>query len=311
MIKSEKPLLPYSKPIKVGSPSPGPPTALNPIKELFKKKKFLLIVVLIIYSIYLFFVSGNLNFKQLVPDSETINTFGSLKEIKIPDTSIHSPSQQQQKTENAVGQSESTHPIKSSFRIQDGIEITTVLGLEAELSYKLGVTNLNSYRLQLENFIRFSFPEADSNEANPGSLINAMRAFFPLPSEHKETRYQQYSPIPQIIFQTSAHKSDEDSQSERVNSWSALHPDWNITFHDDKRADEWVRERFSRESYGNPEEDKEESERGVVGAWNRLTHPTVLRSDFWRYLVVCSEGGVYADTLVDFHSFSSRFMLIF
>lgn len=306
MTKSDKPLLPYSKPNQSGSSSPGPPLAANPIKEMFKKKKFVLIVVLIIYSVFLFFNSGLYVVKRYVPASEIINTFGSLKDIKVHNVKQVPSQQQQLSTQNAVieSQSESTNAVKSAFSIQDGIEVTTVLGKEAELSYKLGVTTLNSYQLQLENFIRSSFPLADSNEANPGSLINVMRAFFPLPSEHKSTRYQQYSPIPKIIFQTSAHKSDEDSQTERVNSWSALHPDWNITFHDDKRADEWVRERFSRESYGNSEDDIEESERGVVGAWNRLTHPTVLRSDFWRYLVVCSEGGVYADTLVVFPVFS-------
>ncbi|GAA5963727.1 hypothetical protein JCM3765_006828 [Sporobolomyces pararoseus] len=40
-------------------------------------------------------------------------------------------------------------------------------------------------------------------------------------------------------------------------------------------------------------------ERGVLAAWDRLETPAVLRSDFWRYLVLAVEGGVYADTDVE------------
>jgi len=38
---------------------------------------------------------------------------------------------------------------------------------------------------------------------------------------------------------------------------------------------------------------------GVLAAWDRLETPAVLRSDFWRYLVLAVEGGVYADTDVE------------
>ncbi|GAA6010916.1 hypothetical protein JCM11491_004599 [Sporobolomyces phaffii] len=41
------------------------------------------------------------------------------------------------------------------------------------------------------------------------------------------------------------------------------------------------------------------SDRGVLAAWDRLETPAVLRSDFWRYLVLAVEGGVYADTDVE------------
>lgn len=306
-MKFDKPLIPYSSHHDRLPLSPGPPISANPITDSLKRKKFIVLIafIFLVNLIYHTLNGGDStnyiprpNFNTKETKDRLVKAYKGWKEIK-PKPFISSFTSNKPSKINlppAIIPPIITAPF---LKIKEVIvEATTVLGLAAEESYKLGpVADPKAYQLELESFIRSSFPLTDSDESNPNSLINAMRAFFPLPAPQVSSKYGKkakpvnYGPIAQKIFQTAATSSARDLQFEKVESWSRMNPGWNITFHDDLRADSWVQERFGMEKGGTVDE-----ARSVVGAWNLLDHPKVLRSDFWRYLVVCSEGGYYADT---------------
>lgn len=303
-MKFDKPLIPYSSHHDGLPTPPGPPPSANPIKDSIKRKKVFLLLafIFIVHLVYYTLSEGETyirrpNFNTKETKDRLVQAYKGWKETR--------PKLLTSYTSNRPPKIKLPPPIiipavltTPFIRIKEVIiEATTVLGLAAEESYKLGPTaDPKAYQLELESFIRTSFPLADSDETNPNSLINAMRAFFPLPapqvsSKHgKKAKPVNYGPIAQKIFQTAATSSARDLQAEKVGSWYRLNPGWNITFHDDQRADDWVKERFEMEK-GNDAE-----ARSVVGAWTLLDTPKVLRSDFWRYLVICSEGGYYSDT---------------
>ncbi|GAA5850867.1 hypothetical protein JCM8547_009114 [Rhodosporidiobolus lusitaniae] len=151
----------------------------------------------------------------------------------------------------------------------------------------------------LETFLLTHFPPADSDASDPSSLLNALRSFFPSPSQAPAT-----AKIPKTVWQTAPDREYFEAKRGVTESWKRFNADWNVTQHDNEEADRWVRERFAlnvtagtakrRSKEGG--EGEEGKEKGVVAAWDRLATPAVLRSDFWRYLVLLSEGGVYADT---------------
>jgi len=209
------------------------------------------------------------------------------------------------------------------------------LGWAADEVYHLGsplfLSNPAVYLSTLEDFLRKHFPPADSNEDDPNSLISALRTFFPSGSDSE--RRLRYPSIPRTIWQTAPTRKYYDDKEDIVQTWSELNEGWDVRFHDNELADRWVRRRFdmmnpgdglerraprrgrnrklrkthsipplmSSSSIPSPQskEKKAGQERGVLVAWEKLETPAVLRSDFWRYLVLAVEGGVYADTDVE------------
>ncbi|KAK4701258.1 hypothetical protein P7C70_g4976, partial [Phenoliferia sp. Uapishka_3] len=169
----------------------------------------------------------------------------------------------------------------------------TGLGKEADGVYKLGGLNRLAYKAELESFVKTHFPPKDSDERDPHSLLNAMRAYFP-DKAHRDPETV-LPPIPEKLWQTAATTSDYQNKYDATTTFQSVNGDINVTFQDDKTADSWIRSRFAVE-----EEDVSKGAAllptGIVSAWDRLATPAVLRSDFWRYLVLATEGGVYADT---------------
>lgn len=153
---------------------------------------------------------------------------------------------------------------------------------------------LGEYQRTLEEFIARHFPPSDSSLADPESLVNDMRSFFPGTSNEKAVSLGRSRPgIPRKLFQTGPSKEEYEwgdlAASRR--SFEELNEGLNVTFHDDARADEWVHERFGLDLTSGKEQGNEK--RGVVEAWNLLGDPMVLRSDFWRCaLFLAFEGAV-------------------
>lgn len=183
-------------------------------------------------------------------------------------------------------------------------EPLTELGIEADDVFKLGFDDIKEYQASLEDFVRRHFPPSDSATDEPHSLLNDMRAYFPAPallsSPFASTTPSFNPPIPPNLFQTAPDASFYRAKGDTTSSWEVQHPGINLTFHDNEHADDWVRARFALDR----EEDSlfadgAETSRGVVAAWDKLATPAVLRSDFWRYLVLATEGGIYADTDVE------------
>lgn len=176
-------------------------------------------------------------------------------------------------------------PVEPAVPVVETPQASTVLGLAADAVYSHIDAKMSSeaYQKQLEGFISTHLPATDSDLSDPTSLINAFRSHFSSPSP----------PIPSKIFQTSSNVTDYQSMEETTRTWQAFNPQHNITVHVDARADEWVAERFSGFRTGRIRE------AGITAIWERLSEPRILRSDFWRYLVLATEGGTYADTDVE------------
>lgn len=172
---------------------------------------------------------------------------------------------------------------------------STALGPSADAAYHLyppgAEPSLAEYVATLERFLRSHFPARDVDESDPSSLINAMRSFIP----HSRNSRWPAGAIPRKVWQTAPDVKHFASREASTRTWLANDTRWKVERQDNDAADRWVRERFT---LGREEMALNET-KGIVAAWDRLAEPGVLRSDFWRYLVLAVEGGVYADTDVE------------
>ncbi|GAA5996878.1 glycosyltransferase family 32 protein [Rhodotorula paludigena] len=142
------------------------------------------------------------------------------------------------------------------------------------------------YLSTLETFLRDHLPPAYSNEADPSALIHALRSFFSAPLAGA---VRPPPAIPHTVWHTAPADEAFKRKKDTLRSWTERNDGWTVVRHNDSQADAWVRRRFTLDS-------NDGGAHGVVRAWERLAEPAVLRSDFWRYLVLAVEGGVYADT---------------
>ncbi|GAA5979199.1 hypothetical protein JCM10908_002836 [Rhodotorula pacifica] len=170
---------------------------------------------------------------------------------------------------------------------------TTSLGAEADDVYHLSDPSPALYLHTLEQFLLKHFPAADSDESNSDSLLSVLRSFFPSPADPPYN-----ATIPHRIYMTAANQNDFFDKEAKTRLWAEKNNGWTIRKQDDQQADAWVRKRFALHSADLAQQDRGQSA-GVVAAWDRLAEPAVLRSDFWRYLVLAVDGGVYADTDVE------------
>lgn len=204
------------------------------------------------------------------------------------------------------------YPPRRSRGPDDGVRVpvqdanatagTTSLGREADEVYHLADPDPALYLHTLEQFLFKHFPAADTDAADPNSLLRALRSFFPAPSDPPQD-----VTIPHRIYMTAANEQAFSEKERLTRTWAEKNSAWNFTKQDDQQADAWVRSRFALHSH-SPSHGREgdstpsaplSSTAGVVAAWDRLSEPAVLRSDFWRYLVLAVDGGVYTDTDVE------------
>ena len=85
------------------------------------------------------------------------------------------------------------------------------------------------------------------------------------------------------LWQTSKHAPmalDAEYQ-DNIKRWDEMNPSWRHEVLTDKGSDEYVRDRFSHDSE-------------VVSVYTGLTD-NIMRADFFRYLVLLGDGGVYTD----------------
>ncbi|KAM0752260.1 hypothetical protein T439DRAFT_324328 [Meredithblackwellia eburnea MCA 4105] len=158
------------------------------------------------------------------------------------------------------------------------------LGKDADDIYKIGTTNRIQYQAELEEFIRSYFPPHDSNDTDPHSLLNDMRQFFPEPTLAFTER--QLPPVPFRLFQAGPTHARRKEKNWQTRTWPEMHPDLNITFHDNDMKDSWVKDRFSMAG----------TKSSIVEVWRKFDKEIpVLKSDVWRYLILAVEGGIYAD----------------
>jgi len=111
----------------------------------------------------------------------------------------------------------------------------------------------------------------------PNSLDFAFVPFFP---SHNITSSPPFPPrFPELVWQT----WKEPYSDQKTQSWKRLNHEFNYTLVVDEEAENFVYSRFYRK------EDKP-----IRETYHNMNDP-VLKADFFRYLLIYSSGGVYAD----------------
>ena len=92
-------------------------------------------------------------------------------------------------------------------------------------------------------------------------------------------RYINKSNIPKKIFQTWEHNDIEPEFQKIIDKWKEFNPDYEYIFHDSGQRLKFIEENF---------------EETVVNAYNKII-PGAYKCDLWRYCVLYTYGGFYAD----------------
>ncbi|GAA5974086.1 hypothetical protein JCM11641_003426 [Rhodosporidiobolus odoratus] len=302
-----KPLLPYLPSPPTSRSSSPPPRSKRPLAAFFASKRRW-VALLVFYTLVLVAWYGDLH--------------GALYEQARSGGLIRKPEAGERVVYDAYGKAYPVRPIPepSANTSSTSALPSTSLGAEADAVYHL-FPPLDSpspavYLSTLEDFLIGHFPSSDTNTSDPHSLINALRSFFPSPAQQRTGGRQ--AAIPKRVWQTAPTQSYFRSKAELSREWERKNEGWEAVKQDNAQADAWVRKRFALSELKLEKRDapvhtasglqeqasgvgqkplmQSASSRGVVAAWDKLVQPAVLRSDFWRYLVLAVEGGVYADT---------------
>jgi hypothetical protein len=99
------------------------------------------------------------------------------------------------------------------------------------------------------------------------------------------TPQRTFQNLPKNIFQTHASATLPVGACDAMATWADLNPDWNYHFfdHDDQR--DFIQNHFSND---------------VLAAYDQLI-PGAYRADLWRYCVLYTLGGIYADHKLMLH----------
>lgn len=199
----------------------------------------------------------------------------------------------------------------------------TELGFEADYVYEnIGSTDVNEYRVDLEDFLKTRFPSEDAKEDKKDSLMEILHAFVPPPTRqpfvHPQKAFQQiafmpwkwtynlivnlwtgpapnstsigYPTIPKNIFQTGPFAgSDPPPEKLLPQTWKNLNQNYNYTYFDNDAASKYIQTRFN-ESLVNDGKGG-----GIARIYNDMKDVPVMQSDFWRYAILATEGGVYCE----------------
>lgn len=197
----------------------------------------------------------------------------------------------------------------------------TELGFEADYVYEnVGSTDLNVYRQDLETFLKARFPLEDAREENETSLMGILHTFVPPPSRspivHPQKALQQLAflpwkwtfnsvrrlffrpkqePIPRIlptipktIFQTGPYPGNEPPAEKVLPlTWKAHNQHYTYKYYDNDAASSYVENRFN-ESLVNQGRGG-----GIAHVYQEMRDVPVMQSDFWRYAILATEGGIY------------------
>ncbi|KAJ9111370.1 hypothetical protein QFC19_001138 [Naganishia cerealis] len=149
------------------------------------------------------------------------------------------------------------------------------LGPEGENVYNLGITDSEEYLKEIKSFVNRAFPVRYRKK-----LERSIDLYFP--ADPQRTEAPEATPKGILNFKF-IHQTDKNEDGgEMSQAWRDLNqPEgWKYAFYDDERADIWI-SRLLRNSE-------------VAWAWQSLRRG-VLKADFFRYLVVLMQGGVYSD----------------
>lgn len=198
----------------------------------------------------------------------------------------------------------------------------TELGFEADYVYEnIGSTIRSDYLEDLENFLWRSFPALDNDENDPDSLVSLLHTFVPptpramIIHPQQAFRHLIFLPfrwvyikmnslwkepeapppplqptIPNRIYQTGPYPGKAPPNDKILPlTWQKGNPLYNYSYFDNEAALEFINKRFN-ESHVNKGRGG-----GVAATYTSMRDVPVMQSDFWRYAVLASEGGVYSE----------------
>jgi len=198
----------------------------------------------------------------------------------------------------------------------------TDLGWEADLVYgNVGSTDPDEYRRDLEDFLHRAFPASDSNTTDPDSLLSVLHHFLPpplvpyvpppqqalqqlylLPFQYLRHAVSEliYGPppppviphhaIPERVYQTSWQPGpDPPNNKPWPASWRGKNPNTPYQYFDNPAAATFIDERF------NHSLTTKDGRGGIADTYHVMSKVPVMQSDFWRYAILASEGGIYSD----------------
>ncbi|KAJ9115018.1 hypothetical protein QFC22_005346 [Naganishia vaughanmartiniae] len=160
------------------------------------------------------------------------------------------------------------------YFVEDGSFLAD-LGPEAERVYNLGVTDPEAYLAQIKSFANKAFPVRYRKK-----LERSIDLYFPA-----DTRSMQLpEALPKgILDYKFIHQTDKKEDGGKMSqAWRDMNQadGWRHVFYDDERADTWISRQLRNSE--------------VAWAWGALRRG-VLKADFFRYLVVLVQGGLYSD----------------
>ena len=203
----------------------------------------------------------------------------------------------------------------------------TSLGYEADLVYEaMGSTDKDDYRLELETFLHRSFPLHEVNETDSESLLSILHEYLPAPpaapvQPHPQTAFRRlllFPPvfvfssikqvvwpdpgpviiprlarnIPETIYQTSWFPGTEPPADKTPpRTWRSLNPDYKYLYYDNAAAQGFMMSRFNQ---SDPDPKRQEPGYSLADTYLKMKDVPVMQSDFWRYAILASEGGVYS-----------------
>ncbi|SGY65852.1 BQ5605_C004g02601 [Microbotryum silenes-dioicae] len=193
----------------------------------------------------------------------------------------------------------------------------TSLGLEADASYKIETDDLHEYLATLEAFVRGHFPKSDSDEKDSQSLINDLRAHFPM---HRPVKTGPRAP--KRLFQVKGiPKTEEASQATRkaLTSWLTMNHPIEIILRDEEDVGRWMAsifrrapnvpapsalreqkqehlelERLPADHRLDGEKTHSQAARTFLDLWQDGTIPIEVRTRLYQYLILAVEGGIWA-----------------
>lgn len=195
----------------------------------------------------------------------------------------------------------------------------TDLGLEADEVYKnIGSIDMNDYRQDLVQFLTAHFPLPDLQASDPDSLLSILHTFLQVsPSAvHVNVRpgllpmlwdwiirlpsYLWQKPIsrapsasqkniPRNIFQTGRTVGTQPPPGPS-DSWRRLNPNYDYQYFDDTAASAYFESRFNASLLNRT------TNRSITQTYRDMADVPVMQSDFWRYAILATEGGVYCET---------------
>ena len=118
-------------------------------------------------------------------------------------------------------------------------------------------------------------------------------------SERDPERQVQHT-IQRNIFQTSWQEGPNPPDEQGVSTWRDMNggDNYKYQYFDDAAAHDWISSRFNMSGDPPLRAGRTPGRGGIADTHARMAGIPVMQSDFWRYAILASEGGVYCESVL-------------